>query len=349
MRQRLVIIADDLTGACDAAGTLTRYGPVPVALDGRIPSGRISAIDLDTRRLTGPAARRRVARTVRRLAPEIFLYKKVDSQLRGNVAEELNGVLLARPAPLLFVPALPEEGRTTLAGIHRAGRRHIALRQALKGLTSPLRFVDPTRLKRPSADSSTVLTGDATSRRDLRRWARLARVLPAAAGSAGLSAEIPRALGWRQRNNRSRWRRARRTLVAIGSREKTARMQLRALARARQCMIRSPLHFGAILLDLSQGLALVEGESAALARTVARLGPGAIDAVVLCGGETARAVLTRSDATMLVVKGEILPRVPLAAIRGGRFHGKYAVTKAGSFGPLDALIRVVATLEQGHA
>ncbi len=351
MSRRLVIVADDLTGACDAAGTLTRYGPVPVAIDGKIPSGRMTAIDLDTRRLDAARARRRVARAVQSIEPDAVLYKKVDSQLRGNVVAELNGVLDVRPGPLLFVPALPEENRVAVAGMYRIEGRRISLRRSLAGLASRLQFADPTRLSQLVVDGSVVLTGDATSRRDLRRWAALLRSFraPTAAGSAGLAAEVPHALGWRSLGTEARWRPARRTLVAIGSQDARARQQLRRLAEVRKRVIRHPLDGRQILSDLSQGLALVEGEAGALARTVGRLNPRGIDALVLCGGETARAVLTRSGATTLLVHAEVLPRIPLATIKGGSFQGKRVVTKAGSFGPPDALVRAVVALERGHA
>ncbi len=351
MPRRLVIVADDLTGACDAAGTLTCYGPVPVAIDGKIPSGRIAAIDLDTRRLDAARARRRVARAVRSIESDALLYKKVDSRLRGNVVAELNGVLDVRPGPLLFIPALPEENRVAVAGIYRVDGRRISLRRALAGLASRLQFADPTRPPQLVVNGSVVLTGDVTSRQDLRRWAAWLRRLPAAtaAGSAGLAAEVPHALGWRLVRTRARWRPARGMLVAIGSQDVRARQQLRTLAEARKRVVRRPLDGRQILSDLSQGLALVEGEAVALARTVARLDPRVIDALVLCGGETARAVLTRSGATMLLVQAEILPRIPVATIKGGSFQGKRVVTKAGSFGPPDALVRAVVALEREHA
>jgi len=351
MPRRLVIVADDLTGACDAAGTLTRYGPVPMALDGNIPSGRIAAIDLDTRRLDAVRARRRVARAVRSVEPEAIVYKKVDSQLRGNVAAELNGVLDVRPGPLLFIPALPEENRVAVAGIYHVDRRRISLRRALAGLASRLQFADPTRPPHLVMKGSVVLTGDATSRRDLRRWARVLGALgvTAVAGSAGLVAEIPHALRWSRREAGVNWRPLRHTIVAIGSREARARQQLRALATARNVSIRSALDRHSIDSDLREGIALLEGDTALLGRAVSRLEPRNVGALVLCGGETARAVLTRSGATRLLVTGEILPRIPLATITGGSFQGKRVVTKAGSFGPPDALVRAVAALERGHA
>ncbi len=133
---RLVILADDLTGACDAAGTLTRYAPVRVGLTARIPPGPVVAVDLDTRGLDPQRARRRVAWAARRVPPGALIYKKVDSQLRGNLVAELNGLLDAGRGTLVLVPALPEEGRTTVGGVHRIGGRRVALRR-LRGRGPP--------------------------------------------------------------------------------------------------------------------------------------------------------------------------------------------------------------------
>jgi len=330
--QRLLIIADDLTGACDAAGTMTRYGRVEVSLNGRPPAARIAAVDLNTRGLTRSVARRRVAVVARAAAPQVFLYKKVDSQLRGNVAAEVGAVAAAGRAPLLLVPALPEEGRTTQGGVHRVGKRRIVLHRLL-GSVAP-----------------SVVVGDARSRADLRRWARRLRALSftAAAGSAGLAAELPRAFGWRRRAARVHWRPAHAILVAMGSTDARARQQLEALALDRRRPVRTPAATAAVASDLREGLALVRGRAGSLARLVACLQPRP-DALVLSGAETARAVLVRAGAERLRLHAEVLPRIPVAAVLGGRLSGVRVVTKAGSFGPREAFVHAVAALERGHA
>lgn len=349
MARRLVILADDLTGACDAAGTLTGYAAVRVALTPRIPPGVVVAVDLDTRALDAGQARRRVARAVRLLPLGALLYKKVDSQLRGNLVAELNGMLDARPGTLALVPALPEEGRTTVDGVHRVDGRRIALRRALAGVEGTVCFALTPRLPAPPADGRLVVVGDARSRGDLRRWAVLLRTAPdaMAAGSAGLAAELPRVLGLRERRALAQWPPARRTLVAVGSDHPQARRQLRTLAQRRQRVIRPAGAARAIRADLRQGLALLTGTR--LGPVVRGLNPADVDALVLCGGATARGVLTASGATSLQLRAEVLPRMPIGTISGGAFDGRLVVTKAGAFGPPQALLAAVRALERGHA
>ncbi|MBA2448810.1 MAG: four-carbon acid sugar kinase family protein, partial [Chloroflexi bacterium] len=90
----LAILADDLTGACDAAAPFAAQGLVTVVvldpLGGAAPRFDdvvVRAIDADTRRLS---FRRAAARTVavaelERTGGARSLYKKVDSTLRGHV------------------------------------------------------------------------------------------------------------------------------------------------------------------------------------------------------------------------------------------------------------------------
>lgn len=346
---RLVILADDLTGACDAAGTLTRYAAVRVALTARIPPGPVVAVDLDTRALDPAHARRRLAWAARRVPPRALLYKKVDSQLRGNLVAELNGLMDASRKTLVLVPALPEEGRTTVGGVHRVGGRRIALRRLLAGLEAKVQFSDRPHVPSASAHDRLVVVGDARRREDLRRWAALLRRTPGtvAAGSAGLAAELPHVLGWRARRQRVCWRPSRRTLVAVGSDHPRARQQLRYLASRRRLAVHSMEARDRVVTDLRQGLALVIGDR--LGRAVRRLNPASLDALVLCGGATARGVLTASGASSLRLRAEVLPRMPIGSASGGAFDGRLVVTKSGAFGPPEALLIAVQALERGHA
>lgn len=121
----MAIVADDLTGAADAAAV---FGPVIdawVALDAdALPAGDLIAIDTDSRYLpveqsvdaVGLATRSAVASGAR-------LHKKIDSILRGNVAAEIASVLdtvdagSEQPALAVVAPAFPATGRTTSGGV----------------------------------------------------------------------------------------------------------------------------------------------------------------------------------------------------------------------------------------
>lgn len=70
-----------------------------------------------------------------------------------------------------------------------------------------------------------------------------------------------------------------------------------------------------------------------------------VGGMVLTGGDVAAAVCRRLVAHTLWLGGEVLPAIPWAIIEGGRLPGLPIVTKAGSFGPSDALLRSIEFLE----
>jgi 4-hydroxythreonine-4-phosphate dehydrogenase len=135
MTRRIVIIADDLTGAADC-GVACGAGAV-VLLEkpaGSMPDAAVLAVDADTRSMAAEPAARAIADLVTEFASRhdseagdhrpILLFKKVDSTLRGNVGAELAAALEARRSQAspgerivaLFAPASPAHGRTTVRG-----------------------------------------------------------------------------------------------------------------------------------------------------------------------------------------------------------------------------------------
>ncbi len=115
---RLLILADDLSGAADcalgfAATQATRVLLDAEALDAQAP---VTALDLDSRRLEARAAAGRHAGLLGHPAlVGAALYKKIDSTLRGNVAAEV--AALAPRGLALVAPAYPALGRVTRGGI----------------------------------------------------------------------------------------------------------------------------------------------------------------------------------------------------------------------------------------
>jgi uncharacterized protein YgbK (DUF1537 family) len=135
---KILIIADDLTGAADCGVVFAERGMKAIvvlsrpgetsAYRGLLPSPEVLSVDADTRGLGPEHAAEAVARLVDAYANsdggDGLLFKKVDSTLRGNVAAELAGVLGARRAnagaregvAILLAPAFPAHGRTTVGG-----------------------------------------------------------------------------------------------------------------------------------------------------------------------------------------------------------------------------------------
>ncbi len=117
----LTLVADDLSGACDAGALFAGPGPVAVhpdwaRLDGARP---VVAVDTDSRAAAPDEARRRVAAAARALGPRLRgrLFKKVDSTLRGHVGPELDALLTAAGRRrALLAPAFPAQARAVVAG-----------------------------------------------------------------------------------------------------------------------------------------------------------------------------------------------------------------------------------------
>lgn len=121
MTPRLVVLADDLTGATDAAFFFERRGfRASVWLD-RLPADltdEIVFVALETRRASGTVAARVVGTALAALGPHVAVAKKIDSTLRGNVAAEIVELLSARPGGIaVVVPAHPRAGRIQRDGI----------------------------------------------------------------------------------------------------------------------------------------------------------------------------------------------------------------------------------------
>jgi uncharacterized protein YgbK (DUF1537 family) len=123
----IALIADDLTGASDAAVQFARRGlATRVVFEVGAPDNARSvqalAVDTETRGLPAEYAYARVRRfavRLRELEPDL-VYKKVDSTLRGNLATEIDAVMDAFELRLAIVaPAFPSLGRTTRHGLHQ--------------------------------------------------------------------------------------------------------------------------------------------------------------------------------------------------------------------------------------
>ena len=131
-RLSLLVVADDLTGANDTAVSFADvgYGTVlvmsPAALEGADASAtEVFAVSSDSRPV-GELARQLTADTVRRgVAAGIErLYLKIDSTMRGSVADQVAGALdawsqLHPDAVALVCSAYPAMGRTLVDGVLR--------------------------------------------------------------------------------------------------------------------------------------------------------------------------------------------------------------------------------------
>ena len=125
---QIVIIADDLTGAADTGVQFCRFYddvvlrsylqlPKSTSLD----SGSATAIYTNSRFLDLKAASDQLRSVACRLKKTKlpWIYKKIDSCLRGNPGAETEALLDELAYDISFIaPAFPEMGRTTVDGTH---------------------------------------------------------------------------------------------------------------------------------------------------------------------------------------------------------------------------------------
>lgn len=295
---KILIIADDLTGAADCAAASGLDAVVVLNDAPGIAAVDVVGVDANTRSMDAVSAAAATARIVRAHPAEI-IYKKIDSTLRGHVREEVAAALeayrgMGHPdAAAVIAPAFPAMGRVTKGG-----------RQYVHGA--------------PVEHTSLLQLRDAESDQDLRRivaqWEGRDVLW---AGSAGLMAALTAAMP--KPRPRAVPNIGGRLLFVIGSYSQRAREQVDALRES----------------GVSSDSILV-GEAEALARDIAghrdRIG-----ALVVTGGDTARAVLDALGISALRVVGQVETGVPILFAAGPR--PLLAVTKAGDFGDRETLLR----------
>jgi len=128
---KIVVIADDLTGANDTGVQFAKQGLktlVLISLPGS-PSDLhedVLIVDTQSRALSPAEAYEKVARTVslfKDQGPFQALYKKIDSTLRGNLGTEIDALMDVCGFELAVVaPAFPKNGRITVGGFHFLGK-----------------------------------------------------------------------------------------------------------------------------------------------------------------------------------------------------------------------------------
>lgn len=351
---RILILADDLTGACDSAVAFLPSGrTVRVLLDAdaAVPGGASSepegilAITTESRGLPQNRAAEQVSGCISRMGsaiPGSLLFKKIDSAARGNFAVEIEAALRASGAALALVtPAFPAASRTVSEGIltvrdWSGQNTRIDLRQLFREVshadTAVLNAASEEELLRAMAravESGTrILLCDAAEQADLDHLAAAALRLAYPvlwAGSAGLSHALAKQLPAASSASPLPSRRFGHTLLFAGTPHPVTALQLAHINRASRNTAR------AIHRIAESEPSPVMAVQAFTARSTA--------ALILTGGDTASFVLGALGAVSIRLVGEIATGIPWGIIEGGLAGGCTVVTKSGGFGERDALLR----------
>lgn len=331
--QRLLIIADDLTGALDSASGFAARGlAVRVALD---LDGLAAALaDPGLAVITHPTGTRELsqaeaAQVLQALGPVLqgfdgILFKKIDSRLKGHIALELQALRAGFARPVLASPAIPRLGRFVANGAITGF-----------GIDQPVPIAPhlgcAARIPEVGHDADL----DAALPDDLTDALYVGAAGLAEALARRLSPHAPRPIDQLPLPG----------LLAIGSRDPVTLAQVAAaplmpvaapngavpaLPDAALTLVQltqgAPQMAGAIVADR-----FAKGIVAAMRRTPPRT-------LFACGGETAHAILRELGITVLDLLGEALPGVPVARCPAS---GVMVLTKSGGFGPPSLLVDLV--------
>jgi len=346
---RLLIVADDLTGALDCACEAAALG-IGAAVFPQIGALRVAgalppvvAVSTGTRdgdRAGAIAALRQLCALLPRLAPERVM-KKVDSRLKGHPGAETAVLARALGATgLLLAPAIPDMGRVQRGGLLSGAGidGQIDIAAAFAGCDSTIPDIAA------AADFAPSLAGGALAGATLPVGARgLAGALIRSVWPGAEPHRAPPPIGP--------------ALLVVGSRDPVTLAQVARLRGrrgvtwchapngepARMVATHAPL----TVLQLVPGPGPVSPGTAAasLARAAAGvLRSGPVRTVIATGGETAQALMAALGADRIAVTGMPLPGIALGLVTLAGRMPLHLVTKSGGFGQDETLVDLTAPL-----
>ena len=141
---KYLIVADDFTGSNDTGVQMTKRGiETEVILSPKEEKNDLSlVIDTESRHLSQNDAYTRVASTFEKLIKNNkfnLVYKKIDSTLRGNVADEVLALVDSyKPEKVIFAPGYPGIGRFVKDQIHYVNNKRLLETEFSKDPLSPI-------------------------------------------------------------------------------------------------------------------------------------------------------------------------------------------------------------------
>lgn len=342
---KLILISDDLTGALDASVVFAARGlQTVVAISGdefaaALNTGAdVVAVSLNSREGSEADAVAKIAAAARLVQENVAVFKKIDSRMKGHVQAEvraLSSLIGARYVTLC--PAIPSLGRYVEEG-----------KVVGSGIAEPIDLAGSSVLveEYPIWDFP-----DARTDADLNAIVNSASAGTLFCGARGLAEALARKLapGGVIANFGGKLL-PHPILFAIGSRDPITLAQVEAFREAAPkisyviapngLLAPSLLPEGELILQTAPGEDAVASAmvTQVFARAVAARGAPGRACLVLSGGETAAATLSRLGIGILEIVGEPEEGMPASVPFG--LNGPVIVTKSGGFGGKDALIRL---------
>jgi len=224
---KLVILADDFTGALDTGVQFSKQGistfvTADKEYDFSKPSmdAQVLVVDLESRHLDADKAYENAASVARKALEAGIgnIYKKTDSGLRGNIGSELTSIVDVNGGKSIpFIPAFPKVKRTTEKGIHYIDGVPVTRSVFGKDPFNPVKNDNVADIIREQSSIEThivtiddiddfdieeiqgrIIIFDAVTDEDMERIARKldeSGTLSIAAGCAGFAEYLPRLFG----------------------------------------------------------------------------------------------------------------------------------------------------------
>lgn len=374
-----VLVADDLTGACDTGAQFASRGlTTRVNLGKGLKPSNVVAISTNTRRLTPQEAASSLRDALRDVDPSrsSIVFKKIDSTLRGHVIAECDVLRdMAQLSYGVIAPALPAQSRTVkngwlevndLSGQWRVDVRTLLASQGrAPALAAAPNGMDPAMLAaemEQAARASGYVLCDAASQEDLALIAQAidkSKSRPLWIGSAGLAryAALSLSTGSAAIGTSTRTSSTAPVLLVAGSQHPATNSQLAQFGNECSCQVLELLSASAAQVRS----ALQSGQHLVLRADVQDLRVGQnrmrtlleevrsckIAAIFLTGGDTAELVCRAGQAEQLLLEGELLEGVATGVIEGGLLDGLIFATKSGGFGDATCLVKTTNALIRG--
>lgn len=151
--KRFLIIADDFTGANDTGVQIKKHGleaSVLLKTDDLSQAQGSVVLDTESRVIPAEDAYEKVKVALQEALKEgeyEFLYKKVDSTLRGNIIAEVKAMVeVFKPELVVFAPAFPKAGRTTENAIQKVNGTPLLDTEMVRDPRNPIAYDNIVKL-----------------------------------------------------------------------------------------------------------------------------------------------------------------------------------------------------------
>jgi len=376
---RVIMIADDLTGACDAAVAFACQGvDTEVVLNWQCAqdiSAEVVAIDTESREIPLQEAVNRLESIARQWNVNRFahIFKKIDSVFRGNTFDEIAVAVREFPSDLVIMaPAYPALGRTSMDGVVQirdiAGERAFAVRDRFHAAGLHPRYIAVGNTSEEVAEALKVslregcrlVYCDADSDEDLQAIVRGGRKLGIRIlwiGSAGLayalaldmSLDIAEHRSFRPRQIPRFAPTSGRVVFFVGSDHSVTQRQIIAL-REQVDMIEhsfeeplpvSAKFAGALVVAVRWG----HTTESDICSAMKGLNQQDVSCLFITGGNTATLACRALGIQSLQLQDEFEPGLPRGVAVGGVFAGCTVILKSGGFGETNVLCRIAKTFQ----